>query len=244
MRQKPFWSEKQQSEMAIKIKLKEDQTNAIQKIAELGPEKLVQILDALRNEEVRKPLGHKQLTRFIATIIERANAELLTSQLVSLGSLIIRTNEKPQAVVEAIDEQLTEMNTSGRFPKLDQWRIVYESFLRLLESPEIRRVSMALSLNYDYANLLHRAKILTDIRPIFSESADRIEACVVSYTMRVHYSTGDGNRELSIALDYADVESLKSQCDRALKKSETAKASMQDAGIQTEISGEDKGDSE
>lgn len=224
--------------MAIKIKLKEEQANAIQKIAELGPEKLAQILTALRDEE-KKPLSPKQLTRFVAGIIDRAIAEPLTSQLVALGSLMIRTNANALAVVEAIDEQLNEMSASERFPKLAEWRLVYENVLRLLESPEIRHVSMALSLNYDYANLLHRAKILTDIRPIFTESADSIEACVVSYTMRVHYSTADGNRELSIALDHEDIESLKIQCDRALKKSETARRSMQDAGIRTEISGAD-----
>jgi hypothetical protein len=225
--------------MAFKIRLKEEQTRALQKISELGPAKLDSVHSALRSTD-KSLLSTKQLKEFVANTIDRPDAEVLSNHLVSLCSLMIRMDQEAQGIVEAIDEHLSELHAAEKFSNLAEWRSISESFLRLLESPEIRRVAMALSLNYDYANLLHRAKILTDIRPIFSKTAENIEACVVSYTMRLHYSTGDGQRELSIALDHNDVESLLSQCERALTKSKTAKASMVNAGFHTEISGDDK----
>jgi hypothetical protein len=81
----------------------------------------------------------------------------------------------------------------------------------------------AIELSYDYANLLRRTRILTDIRPLYNDSADCIEAAVVSYTLRLRYDTADGEHELSIALDEADLRTLMAQCERAMTKAKTAR---------------------
>ncbi len=99
--------------------------------------------------------------------------------------------------------------------------------------------STAIELSYDYANLLRRTKILTDIRPLFNESADEIEAAVVSYTLRLRYDSADGEHELSIALDESDIKTLAAQCERALMKSATARSLMTDTcGVSVTVSGE------
>ena len=47
---------------------------------------------------------------------------------------------------------------------------------------------------------------------------------MVSYTLRLYYNSSDGEHELSIALDESDIMALGSQCERAIKKAQTAQS--------------------
>jgi hypothetical protein len=98
---------------------------------------------------------------------------------------------------------------------------------------------MAIELVYDYANLLRRTRVLTDIRPLFNNAADQIEGAVVSYTLRLRYDSADGEHELSIALDESDIRILADQCDRALTKATTARAMLvEKCNLSVIVSGE------
>ena len=102
-----------------------------------------------------------------------------------------------------------------------------------------RIVANALNLSYDYANLYLRARIITDIRPLFSKDAESIEGAVISYTLRLSIRSANGQNELSMAMDEADVLDLAQQCDRAFKKAHTARKIMKmQAEIPTVITGE------
>jgi hypothetical protein len=80
-----------------------------------------------------------------------------------------------------------------------------------------------MELSYDYANILDNAKILTDIRPIYDESASGIEGAVVTQTLRIRFVSLNGNHDCSIAMDESDVFALAQQCERALQKARLAR---------------------
>ena len=108
-----------------------------------------------------------------------------------------------------------------------------------MEHKNVRIAATALELAYDYANLLQRTRILTDVRPIYNKPADRIEGAVISFTMRLKYSNADGEHDLSIALDEEDIETLCEQCQRAIVKAMTARSLMADScKVPVLISGE------
>jgi len=98
--------------------------------------------------------------------------------------------------------------------------------IRLLKCRPVRLAATAIELSYDYANLVRNVRILSDIRPLYDEEAEKIEGAVISHTMRLHYDSADGEHELSLAMDEKDISNLMEQCKRALKKSQTAKASV------------------
>lgn len=126
--------------------------------------------------------------------------------------------------------------------ELSRWKELEPSLRELFSSPSLWSVVKALDLSYDYSNLLQTAKILTDIRPIFNDEATLICGSVVSYTLRLYYSTLAGeSKSLSIALDEKDVNKLRELCDRALRKAQTAKSFMQKNNIKgTFITGEEE----
>ena len=109
----------------------------------------------------------------------------------------------------------------------------------LVDDKCVRLAATAIELSYDYANLLRRTKVLTDVRPIFNDAGDGIDGAVVSFTMRLRYSNADGEHDLSIALDENDIKTLQEQCQRAILKARTASAMMVDrCEIAAIVSGE------
>ena len=92
----------------------------------------------------------------------------------------------------------------------------------------------ALDLSYDCDNLLQRSRVLTDIRPLFTDDAGRIEGAVVAHTLRLRYDQAGRNEEISFSLDAADLRQLVVHCDRALLKEKTARRFlMEDADVPT-----------
>jgi hypothetical protein len=155
------------------------------------------------------------------------DAEFLVRQLLSLQGLIrqtgLRSDDVLRGVRDAIERQGQECDLDAA-----AWAEVEPTVKCLVEEKSVRLAATAIELAYDYTNLVRRTKILTDIRPLFNEQADQIEGAVVSYTLRLHYNSADGEHEISIALDEADIRTLIAQCERAIKKAATARSLMAD----------------
>ena len=101
------------------------------------------------------------------------------------------------------------------------------------------RSSTTLDLMYEYENLLQSARVVTDIRPVFSQDATWIEGSVVSHTLRLRYDSTEGDHSISIAVDESDIRELERQCRRALLKAQTARTLMvEQAKVPTVISGD------
>src|SRR5262249_55776961 len=92
----------------------------------------------------------------------------------------------------------------------------------------VRLVSITLDLMFEHENLLQGAHVVTDIRPLFSEDATRVEGSVVSHTLRLRYVSTEGDHTISIAMDESDIHELARQCKRALLKAQTARSLMMD----------------
>ena len=166
------------------------------------------------------------------------DAEPLARQLLSLQGLVRQTglpvDEVFSGIRGAVERQGQEVSIDT-----NAWANVEEIVKELVRDQSVRLASTAIELAYDYANLLRQTKILTDIRPLFNETADEIEAAVISYTLRLRYDSADGEHELSIALDESDVKTLAVQCARALSKAATAQAMMAEkCNVSVIVSGE------
>jgi hypothetical protein len=123
---------------------------------------------------------------------------------------------------------------------LSKWDAVAPHFGALLSLPIIRLVTSALDLSYEYTNLLRGIRILTDIRPIFDDSATGIQGAVIAHALRLRFESVEGPHELNISVDESDIKEIAEQCDRALKKARTARKLMQErAKIPTTESGTD-----
>ena len=161
-----------------------------------------------------------------------------------LMSLVTLKRQRDLSVEELFEGIRNGITSKGGWSEgeVSQWKNLEPHLYRLFSLSSLETVVKALDLSYDYSKLLQTIKILTDIRPVFNEDASSIRGSVISYTLRVYYSTLGGQREsLSVALDEKDVKRLRERCDRALKKSQTAKNFMQNNNIKgTFITGEEE----
>lgn len=108
---------------------------------------------------------------------------------------------------------------------------------KLMGCDTLRLSAAALDLAYDFASLLMGTRILTDIRPIYDDSGDEIKGAVVSHTLRIFYDSRAGESELSLTLDLSDIEVLKAQCERALRKMKSAEQLLLKAKIPMFVTG-------
>jgi hypothetical protein len=111
-----------------------------------------------------------------------------------------------------------------------KWSGIESAFGSLLSLDVVRLVAAGIDLSYEHVNVFKTARVLTDIRPIFTNDATRIEGAVVSHALHIQFQSLDGPHELAIALDESDVEELLEICQRALTKTKTAQSLMRDVG--------------
>lgn len=169
---------------------------------------------------------------------DQSTAESVMRLCLALNGIMRHSRIDAGSVVTSI-RSVIEREAKWSAEHLAKWTSVEPFFVRLLGSCAFRVVAKAMDLSYEYANLYRRARILTDIRPLFTSNADAIEAAVISYTLRLRFDSSDGEHELSIAMDEGDVRDLIDQCERALTKAKTARDLMvQKAAVPTIVTGE------
>jgi hypothetical protein len=182
---------------------------------------------------------HREITQAIGAGKSDA-ADRIMRPLLALQAIILQRRLPADEVIQAVRLALESAAPPWEKEELERWRLVESAFKQLLTEPTVRRVSIALDLMYEHENLLQSARVVTDIRPVFSEDANCIDGSVVSHTLRLRYDSTEGDHSISIAMDEADIRELKRQCERALLKAQTARTLMADkAELPTVISGDD-----
>ena len=186
----------------------------------------------------RPPLRPQHLLSAVGKILDAGDAERLVRQLLSLQGIVRQSGLTVDEVLSGLRSAIEQQGSAAGID-VAGWKTIEGNVKSLVELKSVRLAATAIELAYDYANLLRRTKILTDIRPLYDEPGDTIEGAVISYTMRLRYDSADGEHELSIALDEADITSLMHQCERAVRKAAAARKLMVDkCNISVSISGE------
>lgn len=228
--------------MAPQIRLQKSQIADLQTIRDLGPERLERVLTCLDATNVT-PLHGEALLRLIADALgDEQQATDLMGPLVQLGGLMRHARLEPSDVLEGLRVALRPATSGWLEEQFEQWVAIEPKLESLLSTRAVKTATKATDLAYDYANLFNAARIISDIRPVFSDDEDvsEIIGAVVSYTLRLTFDSRNENHSLSIALDEDDVRELLDECERALKKAQRAKSCMTDrAGIPTIISGDE-----
>jgi hypothetical protein len=225
--------------MATTRVLQESQREDFQVVRDLGPETLQRVVGRLRQLEPA-PVRPDQLGHAIAEVLggNTDAAESVVRQALMIYGWIRPGGLQVAEVQEGIRDALkADFNWTDQ--EIEKWQRIEPALGDLLSLPILRLVASSIDLSYEYANLWRGARILTDIRPIFNEEATAIDGAVVSHTFRLLFEGLDGRHELNVAMDESDIKKLAEQCDRALRKGQTARALMRDnAKVPTMISGE------
>lgn len=108
---------------------------------------------------------------------------------------------------------------------LKRWQRIVPDIVGIISSIEpnhaIIITSKAQTLTYTQQSLLHDAKIITDVRPIFNHEADDVVEFIVSHSLVLRCLDGKNESQIHISIDAADIEQIRKICDRAIEKSNT-----------------------
>lgn len=184
---------------------------------------------SLTDQHIETPDG---LLAVAASVISDFSvAQALVRQLLSISHLSRRTGKSFDEIVGIIENEFAQVPELLEDAEDDQ-RIkqCIQAIGKMAGVVAFKRTSKAIELTYDCDNLLQRTRVMTDVRPLFSADAQDIDGAVVSHTLRIRYDSAGNDREMSLALDDADLMKLIDDCKRALLKGRTARSKMCNPG--------------
>ncbi|HEY7089647.1 MAG TPA: hypothetical protein VH518_16230 [Tepidisphaeraceae bacterium] len=162
--------------------------------------------------------------------IAPSDASLLLTGLASLRSMQDSVDSTAEEVVKAITESLAEAPGDWHSKNYQRW----------LESEDLVRTALASigpdhpllvrqkarGLTYAHQYIFRSCRIITDLRPVFNEAGDDINAMVLTHVLRIEYFDGVRKQRIEFALDEADINDLERATKRAKVKTETTRAAF------------------
>jgi hypothetical protein len=101
-------------------------------------------------------------------------------------------------------------------------------------------------LNKAYRLLVNRPalvtslRLLTELRPVFDDEVSAVQAYLITSTLSVNFRESGRRRQVHLTLDQADLEKLRDQVDRALKKIALLEAQATKSGVPALVAGTER----
>jgi hypothetical protein len=204
----------------------------VRKIAELPDAVLQELFGALGTAPVS--VSSKERMSSVAPKVQGLHSDDLELIMRTLDSLYqVRAHlDTPldkfvSDVIEAL--QNTKFETSS-----EERKEAFRSRLTLLLSAEPLAVSAkAQVLQREYPYIFHGSKIITDLRPVFSQSTkEPPDGVILDHTLKLVYHEGLGkHKELYLALDSSDLVELKKIIERAEEKEQALRVMLASTSI-------------
>jgi hypothetical protein len=152
-------------------------------------------------------ISNRDLKRIVVALLAlysvRAVSEAGTEEFVADVSRAMKRSRHPELA-------LTNPDIESRFQ---------ERITRLLGLSTLRTASKAVFLQHEHEHALCTARIFTDARPVYAEDpTSPPSAVVIMHMLKLVYHEGREVKEFHVALDKADLVTLKSLLNRAESK--------------------------
>jgi hypothetical protein len=159
----------------------------------------------------------------IATF-DAGDAQLLLASVLNAQTTRQRQGWSPVEAAEAIADA-SDLDTD------DLGKRLVQRLVAIFDLPSLFQVAKAIDLLTEHEHVFHDARIVTDIRPIFSDERPQEPiAAMIMQQIKIEYHDEGGIRAVFLALDASDLLKLREIIDRAQEKHETLRsviASMQ-----------------
>jgi hypothetical protein len=215
--------------MSVQLAIRPSQLNDLIAIRQLGQPALERLLEHLSNPpEMLTSVGH--LRAEVAKIVPSEVTPCVVRQLLSLYALRQQRHLAAAEITEALSVGLRGLPASVRWTdeQMAEWTAIVPVLLRLLSLESVLLVAKATDLAFKYPLLLQDSRVVTDLRPVFSEDHNSIRGVIVSHVLHVDYDDSDGTHSLAFAVDDQDLLLIIRTCQDALDKSKTAKREIEE----------------
>ncbi|HEX4416714.1 MAG TPA: hypothetical protein VH165_02395 [Kofleriaceae bacterium] len=152
----------------------------------------------------------------MATQLDEKSIRDLVTGFFSISNAVATFDpaDKPHATEilfnSIVDDPTTEANR----------KIFEERIARILKTKSIEITGKALSVMLDNPNTFHSTRIVSEIRPVFTDDGLEPRAAVIVHQLKISFVTGVDRHfnEAFFALDRDDLGRLKAVVERALDK--------------------------
>jgi hypothetical protein len=222
---------------SVSVRLSKAQTDDLATICGLGVARLNQLADAL--DQTKPSIDRRELRRVIAGVAGESQAvDAAWRALPALAIAFRRFNVTASDLLDSVRKSL--VNQGWKEEDLRSWHECRPVIEKILMSPAVVLPAKARELAFDFERIYTRARILTDVRPIFDDPRNEIIGANITQTLRLDYtSRNDSSTSLSLALDMSDIAELKKCCEDALRKADISREMIQTKwGIEAALPGE------
>lgn len=189
-------------------------------------------------ESIRGAVDSTSKTLFVESVsarVDASNPERLKPVVRMLVDLEMTRAEDfiaPKMFAEAVVEVgRTDEDLRNELPNHSDsdWDKVVSVVSEFFSCPDtLGAVSKGSDIVFQNERIFYRARILTELRPVFGDSPETPpKAFVVQHTLRIHYSSQSETRSIYFALDSEDLKNLTETLDRAIKKDRTLRSHIQ-----------------
>mgnify|MGYP001575859707 CR=1 FL=1 len=217
----------------LRIPKDEKEHERLKLLLHLSPDILDQLLQALQQEppalELRKlakrlkgkidlPLG--DLVKLLASI---------TNLYMSFNGIEIPVEEFSEAFREALE---STGNPDLKLSK-SQWDVFKKYIPEILKCENsIGITAKALDVMAEHQHVFLNARIITDLRPLFSKDLEKgAEAAVIIHQLKLDYLESEDSKSFFVAMDSEDLERLEQLIDRAKSKEQGLRRAIKKTGM-------------
>ncbi|MDQ6813176.1 MAG: hypothetical protein M3040_05540 [Bacteroidota bacterium] len=160
--------------------------------------------------------------------IEYSDLKKVLQIIYSLSTLRKDDGLSKEDITSSIIDSLKEIDEEP-FKSETKWDSFQKKLLALFTHEEkINLGYKAMSLAWEYDKIFVDSRIMTDIRPVFEEDADKdINSSLIVHHLKIEYHySNDTHKKVFITLDADDLNVLKEQISRAEKKEKNIRAKL------------------
>ena len=154
------------------------------------------------------------------------DSKIICESLLSLCMVRANSDKSITDFINDVIKSIHELNSDKLRLSEEEKKNFSERFRTLLDNESLTVSARATSLLFEYERAFHRARILTDIRPVFQGQADTPpNTALLVHMLRLTYHQSDerGHKEFHVSMDDEDLQDLIDVLNRAKIKAKTLK---------------------
>ncbi|MCA1567032.1 MAG: hypothetical protein LC803_15555 [Acidobacteria bacterium] len=159
------------------------------------------------------------------------DAEKIASALMSLYMVRANSDRETSEAIDDIADTLEDVEDRETSLTDEVLSNLKPRLAKLLEVNSFVVGTKAISMLQEHDNIFYRARVLTDIRPVFGVAPDAVQAAVIVHNLMIHHHQGENHKDFYVTLDTQDVQILIDILERAKVKAESLKSLLATSNI-------------
>lgn len=197
-------------------------------------DQFVQAISEAIPQEADPKITIDRLAQEIGVKLKDLDASFIVNMLYSLMSLYLAGLQQEFESDELADEVIDSLLDTAPFPTLtEQEHLSFKDrLLRLLNAnKKLGTVAKAAGVLTDHQRIYRRARVLSDLRPIFEDTIGKPEGAVITHMLKISYAEDGRIKDFYVALNTAHLGKMRETLERAERKAQSLRETLKSADI-------------